>query len=80
MANSPLFGVPILHNNVTRLFDNEIEERILPDWSMGFREVSELDLKMVNEILSWNRLISASRTIDKQLIMYMLERFKTALK
>jgi len=65
------------HSNVIRLFDADKNERIYKDWDMGFRKVNDLDIKMVNEILSWNKLISATDRIDNKLIITMLEKFKS---
>ncbi len=43
---------------------------------MGYHQVSDLDVKMVNEFLSWNKLISAAKDLDNQIILHMLGRFK----
>lgn len=67
------------HSNVVRIFEIENNERIFSDWAMGYHEVSELDLKMINEFLSWNKLISAAKEIDNNLILHMLNRFKSVL-
>ncbi len=64
------------HANVIRLFGTEGNERIFEDWNMAYREVSEIDLKLINEMLSWNDLISGSSSIDNDLILRMLGRFK----
>lgn len=64
------------HNNVIRLFGVERNERLFGDWSMAYREVSEIDLKLINEMLSWNDLISGADSIDDELILRMLGRFK----
>lgn len=45
---------------------------------MGFCELGDLDVKMVIEVLSWNKLINAATDIDSNLILHMLERFKNA--
>lgn len=65
------------HENVIQLFTNDADERIYPDWSMGYRKLEELDVKFVNEILSWNKLIAASKDLDHHLILHLLERFKS---
>jgi hypothetical protein len=65
------------HSNIIEIFDLPAKERLFQDWSMGFCEMSEMDMKMINEILSWNKLISAAKEIDNHLILRMLERFKT---
>jgi uncharacterized Fe-S cluster-containing MiaB family protein len=65
------------NQNITEILAQPTQSRIFDQWSMGFREVSELDFKMVNEILSWNKLILAAKEVDRNLILHMLERFKT---
>jgi len=67
------------HRNVIKLFTVTGANKIFDKWSMAFRDITELDIKMVNEILSWNKLISASRDIDNNLIIHILERFKKYL-
>lgn len=52
--------------------------RLFEHWSMSYRELSELDVKVINEILSWNKLINAEKDMDNSSILYMLERFKHA--
>ena len=64
------------HSNIVELFNIPAKTRIFDQWSMAFHEISELDIKMVNEILSWNKLISNAKEIDNDLILQMLERFK----
>lgn len=65
------------HSNIIEIFDLPAKERLFQDWSMGFCEMSEIEIKMINEILSWNKLISAAKEIDNHLILRMLERFKS---
>lgn len=66
------------HSNVINLFTIEDEKRLFDDWAMGFCELGDLDVKMVIEVLSWNKLINAATDIDSNLILHMLERFKNA--
>ena len=65
------------HSNIIEIFFAPAKERLFQNWSMGFCEMTELDLEMINEILSWNKLISAAKGIDNHLILRMLERFKS---
>jgi hypothetical protein len=67
------------HSNIIEIFNIEARERMFEEWSMAFHEVSELDIKMVNEMLSWTKLISAVKEIDSHIILHMLERFKGKL-
>lgn len=64
------------HGNVIQLFSVANNERLFKDWSMAFNEISNIDLKMINEILSWNKLLKADKDIDNLLILQMLDRFK----
>ncbi len=72
---SKIFSDP-RHNNVTLLFDIEAQHRIFSEWGMAYREVSGLDIEMINKMLSWTRLIQRSPGIDNQLILQMLEEFR----
>ena len=64
------------HTNIVEVFNIPCKKRIFTTWSEGYREITEFDLKTINEVLSWNKLISAAREIDSHLILHMLERFK----
>ncbi len=64
------------HSNLTVLFDIAATQRIFTKWGMAYRDVNELDIKMVNQMLSWTRLIQGSKDIDNALILKMLEQFK----
>ena len=72
---SKIFNDP-RHNNVTLLFDIEGKERLFSKWDMAYKEVNEIDIKMVNQILSWTRLIQKSPEIDNELILKMLSQFE----
>lgn len=65
------------HANIISLFGVSNNERIYSDWSMAYRKLEDIDIKFVNEILSWNKLINASRELDNHLILHMLSRFKS---
>lgn len=67
------------HSNITRIFSLEKNERLFPNWSMGYHEISDLDINMINEFLSWNKLISAAKDLDNNIILHMLARFETLL-
>lgn len=67
------------HSNIIRIFSIEGHERIYTNWAMGYHEISDLDIKMVNEFLSWNKLITAAKDIDNNIILHMLSRFKNVL-
>lgn len=64
-------------SNEIILIEKETNSRIYNDWSMGYRELTELDINMVNEILSWTKLINAAKDIDQHLILHIIERFKS---
>ena len=68
------------HDNVLRLFGTHGNERIFEDWNMAYKEVSEIDLEIINEMLSWKDLIAGSPSIDNELILRMLNRFKYGLQ
>lgn len=68
------------HKNIIKLIEVFSHSRIYPDWSMAFKHLSELDLKMVNNILSWTKIINNAPEIDHKLILKILESFKEKLK
>lgn len=65
------------HTNVVRILSIEENERIFPIWGMAYHEISDLDIKMVSEFMSWNKLIAGATDIDNKLILQMLNRFKS---
>lgn len=64
------------HTKVKLLFEEENNPRVFADWSMAYKEISDLDLELINEILSWNDLITTAKNIDNHLILHMFGRFK----
>lgn len=64
------------HSNLLTLFERQAEERIFTDWSMAYKELGTLDLRLINEILSWKSLIG-QEPVDELKIMAFLYRFKT---
>lgn len=67
------------HSNIVVLFRNRARKRVFEEWSMAYKEINKIDVKMINEIISWNKLISGAKDIDKNLILFMLQRFKKDL-
>ena len=63
------------HRHVIKVLEKSGNDRIFGEWSMGYRKVEELELKMINEVLSWQKLITASKDLDNHLILHMLSRF-----
>jgi len=64
------------HGHVTKIFSIDNNERMFAGWSMGLKKIEDIDIRMINEILSWNRLIAGIEPIDNDLIMKMLGRFR----
>lgn len=46
------------HRYVTVILENDVESRLFPDWSMGFRDLSDPDLK---EIPGFSNFLNASQ-------------------
>jgi hypothetical protein len=67
------------HSNCISLIEAQQNPRIFEKWSMAYREIDTLDLKMVNEILSWNKIINAAAVKDNHLILHIFARFKEKL-
>jgi hypothetical protein len=67
------------HNNVITLIETNTNPRIYSKWAMAFKEMSEQDLRMVNNIMSWTKLIIKSPDVDHKLILKIMENFKKEL-
>jgi hypothetical protein len=67
------------HNNVITLIENTSNSRLFDKWSMAYRELSDWDLKMVSNILSWTKIINKSPEINNELILKILSNFKENL-
>jgi hypothetical protein len=67
------------HKNVIKVFAIDHNPRIFTNWSMAYKEVTDVDIKMVNKILSFNNLITRTEKIDNELIIQMLNEFKKHL-
>jgi hypothetical protein len=68
------------HNHIIRVLEVDSNERIYTDWSMAYRKLEDIDVKFVNQILSWNKLISATKDLDNHLILQMLTQFKERVR
>ncbi len=67
------------HSNITTFFEIEAKERIFSSWGMAYKEVDALDIKVVNQMLAWNRVLQRAKDIDHKLIINMLEQFKSRI-
>ena len=47
---------------------------------MAGRKLEGLEVKAINEVLSWNKLITAAKEIDKNRILQMLKRFQVGIR
>lgn len=64
------------HRNVFTIFENTAQQRIFRDWSMGFCEIGPIELKMVNEVIGWKRLVRG-KDIEPKVILDLLKQFET---
>ncbi len=64
------------HRNVFTIFENTAQKRIFRDWSMGFCEIGPIELKMVNEVIGWKRLVRG-KDIEPNTILDLLKEFET---
>ena len=69
-------GTDPRHRNLLTIFERRTDERIFSDWSMAYKEIGPLDLRLINEILSWRALVG-QEPVDEMKIMEFLYRFKT---
>lgn len=65
------------HIQVTELARIYGGARIFSSWDMAYKEVDDsCDLKIINEIFSWNSKISQTHKISNQQIIKMLSSFR----
>ncbi len=64
------------HRNVFTIFENTAQQRIFRNWSMGFCEIGPIELKMVNEVIGWKRLVRG-KDIEPKVILDLLKQFET---
>lgn len=63
-----LFGAIVLdranHENIRVLLNQDLKERIFPDWSMAYRNLDNAALDLVNSVLPWRNLTRFSENGD----------------
>ncbi len=65
------------HSNVTEIARIHGGQRLFSGWDMAFKELDDsFDLKVINEILSWNSRLSRSPSISNLQILKMLSYFR----
>ena len=63
------------HKSCYVLAKRQSEERMFPYWSMGYYKIEKIDLKLVNEILSWKKLVN-NREVSEEDLLLLLASFK----
>jgi len=66
------------HKHVKTLIEITDGERIFTDWTMAFKEISDIDLELINEILPWQNLVdnNGDTAVNNKLILEVLKKFR----
>jgi len=65
--------------NIITLIECEGNARIFDRWPMPYREISDMELKMVNHILFWIKIVNKSLEINNELILKNLSNLEEKL-
>lgn len=72
-------GMDKRHSNVSVIVNQESEERLFPDWTMGFRDAGNFNLAMINDVLSIKDVQEKSQRgeqIPSDKILELLKKFR----
>lgn len=67
------------HSNISIIVYQNTEERLFPDWTMGYRDAGEFNINLINDILSLKDLQTATREgrfVSSDKIMNLLKLFR----
>ncbi len=64
------------HTDVTLMLLISGNPRIFEDWSMKYKQLTQINIETINHIVSWNKLINNAEIVDNKLIMQIFEIFK----
>lgn len=67
-----------IHKNLILLLERQGEDSIFSKWDYQYQDGNKLDIKTVNEFLSWNRSFS-SIDLNNETIMNLLDRFRSLM-
>ena len=59
------------HRNLMKLMERKTDTRLFNDWSMAYHEIGQIDLRLINEILSWRSLVSGDNVDDIQILRFL---------
>ena len=63
------------HRNLMVLMERETDHRLFSDWSMAYHEITSIDLRLINDVLSWKSLVSG-KDVDDHKILHFLTLFR----
>jgi len=66
------------HKHIKTLIEIDNGERIFADWTMAFKEIGDIDLDLINEILPWQSLVDneGDIAVNNKLILEILKKFR----
>lgn len=77
-----LFGriaCDLRHTNIKILAKQENNERLFPEWTMGYRRIEDIDIQQLNDITSWSSFIEktkAGKVVPNPEIMELFKNFR----
>lgn len=60
---------------IQTLVERDIEERMFPDWSMGYEDVDENSFEAINTLLLWTKKIKSSEGAGRVVVTRFLKSF-----
>lgn len=67
------------HSNLSIIVQQDVEERVFPDWTMGYRDAGKFNINLINDILSIKELQTATREgrfVSSDKILELLKLFR----
>jgi hypothetical protein len=77
-----LFGriaADLRHTNLKILAKQENQERLFPEWTMGYRKIEDIDIKQLNDIATWSTFMDKTKlgqTVPNKDIMDLFRNFR----
>lgn len=68
------------HKSVIKLAEIESEQRIFPDWNMGYCTICDFDPQMAEHVEQWRAHVESTGKIDLIDALKLLNKFKSALR
>ncbi|MEL6544545.1 MAG: BLUF domain-containing protein [Myxococcota bacterium] len=64
------------HDNPFVLYEGVTENRFFPNFAMGYQRLNALDIRVVSEVMAWDRLLIDHDSLDRNMLDKLFDRFK----